>query len=210
MDKIEALERIKAAWNDTSIDLAQKITTISDSFYGVGLDLPSTAEYIKATPAELDAILALGALSDEVLQRLSSINPPRTTWELFAYAGEDEINQALTALEHNKEDTSSSEYVYRQMSEVSGPTIEQMVGRLSASDIARIRKKAEQFNALSTNEIKFLKSIASRKMKQELSPKQISWFVSILINLAEKGVIKRNSIDGDADFCDRILDSIGK
>ena len=211
MDKLTSLENIKDAWTKTDISLADKVTTISNNFYSVGLDLASTAEYIKATPAELDAILSLGGLSEEILERLSKINPPETTWELFANASENEINQALDALEQKTVDDSHlSEFVFRHMSEVAGPTVNQRVGMLTSSDIKRVRVKGEDFKALSEKEIKFLKSIAVKRYSTELSDAQLEWFKDILIKLVEKGAIKRDSIDGDADLCNRIMDALGK
>lgn len=211
MDKLTSLENIKEAWTKTDISLADKATTISNNFYSVGLDLASTAEFIKATPAELDAILSLGGLSEEILERLSKINPPETTWELFANASESEINQALDALEQKTVDDSNlSEFVFRHMSEVAGPTINQRVGMLTSSDIKKIRVKGEDFKALSEKEIKFLKSIAVKRYSTELTDAQLEWFKDILIKLVEKGAIKRDSIDGDADLCNRVLDALGK
>ena len=211
MDKLTSLENIKEAWTKTDISLADKATTISNNFYSVGLDLASTAEYIKATPAELDAILSLGGLSEEILERLSKINPPETTWELFANASESEINQALDALEQKTVDDSNlSEFVFRHMSEVAGPTINQRVGMLTSSDIKKIRVKGEDFKALSEKEIKFLKSIAVKRYSTELTDAQLEWFKDILIKLVEKGAIKRDSIDGDAELCNRVLDALGK
>ncbi len=211
MDKLESLEIIKEAWEKTDISLADRINTISENFYSVGLDLASTAEYIKATPAELDAILSLGGLSDEILERLSKINPPETTWELFANASEDEINQALDALEQKTVDDSyTSEFVFKHMSEVAGPTVNQMVGMLTSSDIKKAREKGEAFKALSQKEINFLRSIASKRYSQELTERQIEWFKDILIKLVDKGAIKRDSIDGDVEFCNKVMDALGK
>ena len=211
MDKLTSLENIKEAWTKTDISLADKVTTISNNFYSVGLDLASTAEYIKATPAELDAILCLGGLNEEILERLSKINPPETTWELFANASENEINQALDALEQKTVDDSHlSEFVFRHMSEVAGPSVNQRVGMLTSSDIKKVRVKGEEFKALSEKEIKFLKSIAVKRYSTDLSDAQLEWFKDILIKLVEKGAIKRDSIDGDADLCNRILDALGR
>ena len=41
---------------------------MSNAYYDVGLDLATTAAYIKATPAELDALLALGGLEDNLIE----------------------------------------------------------------------------------------------------------------------------------------------
>ena len=112
----------------------------------------------------------------------------------------------------NSDDNDSvSEYIYKQMVKLAGPSVEQRVAEIRASDIAHIRKKGEEFKALSDWEIKFLKSIASQKANDKsLSDKQMNHLIKILNSLAEKGVITRNSIDKDNVICDRILDALGR
>ena len=218
MNKVEALNHINEIWNNDNLDLGTKITTISTDYYEVGLDLATTAAYIKATPAELDALLSLAALSDELISKISQANPPKTIWELLANANDEEINEALSALATKRENNnpsddndSVSEYIYKQMVKLAGPSVEQRVAEIRASDIAHIRKKGEEFKALSDWEIKFLKSIASQKANDKsLSDKQMNHLIKILNSLAEKGVITRNSIDKDNVICDRILDALGR
>ena len=97
------------------------------------------------------------------------------------------------------------------MIEVAGPTPEQLVGMLSGSDLAHVQKNATDFNALTEWETKFLKSVAAQKRRgKTLTAKQLPIVMNILLSLAEKGVIKRNSIDGDSEICDKVLDAIGK
>ena len=218
MDKIEALERIKTAWNDRSLSLKDKIVIISSDYYSVGLELSTTAAFIKATPSELEALLSLGGLDDDIIEVISEINPPKTTWILLASASEDEIKSALDALAKVKKDNSkttgvsgASEFVYQQMIEVSGPTQEQRVGMLSGADLSHALKKGKSFNALNDWQLKFLRSIASQKKRGKvLSDKQEARLLEVLTHLAESGAIKRDSIDGDSEICDRILDAIGK
>lgn len=218
MEKVDALEKIKELWWDADITLGEKIVQISNEFYTVGLDLPTTAAFIKATPVELDSMLALGGLDDEMIEMISKANPPKTTWQLIANASDEEIVQALTALSAGQKDleksessTSVSEFVYQKMREVAGPTPEQLLARLTGSEIARIRRKGESFNALSDWDIKFLKSVASRVSRDNtLSEKQLATLRRILTNLADKGAIVRNSIDGDQDLCDKVLDALGR
>ena len=218
MDKFDALESIKSAWDSTELSLGEKITSISSDYYAVGLDLPTTAAFIKATPAELDALLALSALDDDIIEMISQVNPPKTTWALLANASDDEIRQALKALaqvkdtrEENQTDESVSAFVYQQMLDIAGPTSEQMVGMLTGNELGHALKKGQDFNVLSKWEENFLKSIVVQKKRgKALSAKQVSSIIKILISLADRGVIKRNSIDGDKAICDRILDAIGR
>ncbi len=218
MDRFEALERINVAWNSTGFTLGERIKNISSDFYAVGLDLATTAAFIKATPAELDALLSLGSLDDDIIDLISEVNPPKTTWTLLASASDEEIRQALKALEHAKithEDkqgsTSVSEFVYQQMLDVAGPTTEQLVGMLTGSELGHALKKGQDFNVLSEWDNKFFKSIVVQKKRgKALSTKQLAIMIRILTDLANRGVIKRNSIDGDEEICDKILDAIGR
>ena len=216
MDKYQALEKIKDLWNSVDVDLGQKIIEISEAFYAVGLDLSTAAAFVKATPSELDALLSLGALDEELIELISKAEPPKTTWALIANASYEEARQALNALlnskdSHSNNGTSHSEFVYQQMMEIAGLTKEQMVGMLTGVDLAHALKKGQDFNALSEWENKFFKSVVTQKKRgKTLSGKQIDIVLKILENLSSKGAIKRNSIDGDEEICDRILDAIGK
>lgn len=215
MNKLEALENIKKLWNDDQISLGEKIIDISSDYYGVGLDLETTAAFIKATPAELDALLSLGELTDESIKLISALDPPKTTWALLASAGEEELQQALEALSNNrvkgvdKRDCALSEYIYRQMLVVAEPTSEQKIAELSGDEIYRLRKKAIDFNILPKKSTDFLASISAQKKRgKTLSDKQLSWLKSILENMIKNGAIKRESIDGDQELCDKVLDAL--
>ena len=217
MDKWEALETIKAAWNNDSMKLGEKIISISTDFHSAGLDLATTAAYIKATPIELEAFLELGELDDEVIERISEINPPKTTWTILANANDEEINKALSVIADTKtksieesEKYTLSEYVYQKMLEVSGPTMEQRVANLSGDDLKHALNKGENFNAFTDWERKFFSSVASQKKRGKvLSDKQVTQVIKILNKLVDKKAIQRNSIDGDQEICDRILDALG-
>lgn len=212
MDKVEALENIKNIWHDKSIMLSEKIEKISSYFYSTGLDLMSTASFIKATPSELDALLSLSELDEELIAKISLINPPKTTWTMLANASHEEIEEALRAMEsklHAK--ILYSELVYKSMVDVARPSPEQKVNMLTATDIKHIREKAEQYKILSVKEINFLKSLASRKGKgSSLTTNQIPWFISILTRLVDANVISKNSIDDDQELCDIVLECLGK
>ncbi len=215
MDKIEALERIRDSWQNDTGSLGDKIIEISSCFYSAGLDLDSTAAFIKATPAELDFLLAMGEFEDEMISMISEADPPKTTWPLLASANDEEIRHALEAIKkrhsgfEQKSNTPLSEIVYRQMLEISGPTPEQRIQSISGQAIRNALKKGQDFKALTDKEVKFLKSISIQKTRgKTLTPKQISWLKDILSGLVTKNVITRDSIDGDQDLCDEILDAL--
>lgn len=218
MDKFKALEQINATWNNTSLSLGERITSISNDYYAAGLDLATTAAFIKATPAELDALLSLSSLDDDIIQTISEVDPPKTTWALLANASDDEIRYALKALiqvknTHDKKQTSTSvsEFVYQQMLNIAGPTPEQLVGMLTGNELSHVLKKGQDFNVLSDWDDKFFKSVVVQKKRgKALSTKQLNIIIRILTEFADRGVIKRNSIDGDEAICNKILNAIGK
>ena len=211
MDKFSALELIKETWDNDSLNLEDKIITISDAFYSVGLDVATTAAYIKATPAEFDTFLSLSNLNDEIISLISKVNPPKTTWLLLGGGNDDEIRKALTALSaQSKLDSETiSEFIYQQMVEVAGPTTEQLVSQLTGSELFSLASKAKAFSSVPESSIKFLNSIAGQKKRGKiLSDKQINTVVNILNVFADNRVIQRNSIDGDSELCDKVLDAL--
>ncbi len=218
MNKLEALENIKRTWEDNELKLGDKITRISENYYSVGLDLSGTATYIKATPTEFDSLLALSGLDEEIIDKISEIDPPKTTWMMLANASDEEIDEALKALKDGKDTKSKedkhftiSEYIYQKMLKVNGPTLEQRVSTLSGDDIKHASKKGEDYNVLNDWSIKFLKSLSAQKKRGKVfTDKQIKQLIKALDGLSESGAIKRNSIDGDQEICDRILDALGK
>lgn len=217
MNKLEALEQINSVWNDSSINLGTRIRTISNAYYSVGLDLSTTAAFIKSTLAELDSLLALGALDDDLIDIISEVNPPKTTWQLIANASTEEAKQALNALVQNRTEQPGekihyalSQFVYNQMVELSGGTPEQKIGMLTSADLFHFWDKAKVFKALNNWEINFLASVANQKKRgKTLSLKQISKLITILRSLIDKGVITRNSTDGDSEICNKVLDALG-
>lgn len=212
MEKIDALVLIKKSWETDNLSLEEKIITISDAFYSVGLDIATTANYIKATPAEFDAFLSLSNLDDDIIRMISEANPPKTTWPLLASGNDDEIKKALEALSTpaRPKNESISEFVFQQMIEIAGETPEQIISQLTGDNLFYLANKAKSFN-MEDKKIKFLNSVAGQKKRGKvLSEKQIVVVISILNDLADNNVIQRNSIDGDEELCDKVLDAIGR
>ena len=213
MDKFEALEIIKEAWNSDDLSLADKIITISNAFYSVGLDVATTANYIKATPAEFDAFLSLSDLDDDMIRMISEANPSKTTWPLLASGNDDEIKKALAALSASprSKNESVSEFIFQQMIEVAGDTPEQLVTQLTGDELFYLAKKAQSFSYVNQGQLKYLNSFAAQKKRGKvLSEKQVATLINILNNLADNNVIQRESIDGDKELCDKVLDAIDR
>lgn len=219
MGKYESLEAINAAWKDEQMPLGEKASFISSEFYSSGLDLATTAAFINATPSELDALLEIGGFDDAVLSRISQVNPPKTACTMLSNASDEEVDLALTVLDKHERDLSGdkarssiTEYVYYAMIETAEPTKEQKIGNLSGKTIKFIREKGSQFDgAISEKEVGFLKSCASmRGSGRTLSSRQIKWLANICDRLADRGIISRDSIDGDQELCDEVLDALGR
>lgn len=217
MNKVEALDEIKYIWNDKNILLGDKISGISSLFYSEGLDLAGTAAFIKATPSELDALLSLGGLNQKILDLISKVNPPKTTWTMLGNASDEEVIEALNALDKDKGNSKEnihftfSEFVYQKMIEISGPTIEQKVLSITGDELKHLLKKGTDFGKLNDWQIKFLKSVAAQKKKgRTFTEKQIASIINILNQMIDNGIIVRNSVDGDQEICNKILDILEK
>lgn len=212
MEKLEALELIKEIWGDDSMSLENKIVKISNSFYSVGLDIATTAAFIKATPAEFDAFLSLSNLEEEMISEISKANPPKTTWPLLASGNDEEIKKALSALSATSclKNESVSEFIFQQMIEVAGDTPEKLISQLTGGELFYLANKAKNFS-MADKDIKFLNSVAGQKKRGKvLSEKQIEVVMSVLNRLADNNVIQRNSIDGDQELCDKVLDALDR
>lgn len=213
MNKFEALEIIKEAWDAKDLSLEEKIFKISDAFYSIGLDIATCANYIKATPAEFDAFLSLSNLNEDMIRLISEAKPPKTTWSLLASGNDDEIKKALSALSTSSKfiNESVSEFVYQQMIEIAGETPEQQISQLTGGELFYLAKKAKNFNSVSQKTINFLNSLAGfKKRGKVLTEKQLLALTDLLNNLADNNVIKRNSIDGDNDLCDKVLNALNR
>ena len=206
MEKIDALELIKEAWDSAKLSLEEKIIKISDAFYSVGLDIATTANYIKTTPAEFDAFLSLSNLDDDLIRMISEANPPKTTWPLLSCGSDEEIKKALMALSASSslKNESVSEFIYQQMIEVAGETPEQLVSQFTGGELYYLANKAKNFNSVNQKKLDFLNSLAGQKKRGKvLSEKQLAALIDLLSYLADNNVIQRDSIDGDKELCNK-------
>lgn len=216
MGATESLMKIYEYWTDDNSTLRDKARLISEEYYSTSLKLDATAAYIGATPSELDALLSLSELDDEDLTRISDAKPPITTWMMLATASEEELSSALRAL--NEERSRSirthatgtiEERLYTAMVQVAGPTKEQILSTFPYDVIFAMVKRAEAYKALSPKDSKALKSFGSwRKSGKPLTDRQTTYLHGILTKLVSAGVIMRDSIDGDKEQCDFVLDTL--
>lgn len=213
MSKVDSLVSIKRLWKDATISLYDKATSISEEFYSANLDLAGAAEYIGATPSELDSLLSLSELEEDMLRQVSDAKPPVTTWMFLANASEDELQAAIKEIGERKQGTetveSLGERLYAAMIQVAGPTPDQVLANLTPDVLFAMVKRAEAFKATSEKNIKALKSFGMwRKRGKTLTDKQVKYLRSILSQLVSAGAIKRNGIDNDQEMCDIVLDAL--
>lgn len=213
MSKVDSLVSIKNLWKDTTLSLYDKATAISEEFYSANLDLAGAAEFIGATPSELDSLLSLSELEEDMLRQVSDAMPPVTTWMFLANASEEELQAAIKeigAKRKSAETTESlGERLYAVMIQVAGPTGDQVLANLTPDVLFAMAKRAEAFKATTDKNIKALKSFGMwRKRGKLLTDKQVKYLRSILNQLVSAGAIKRNGIDSDQEMCDIVLDAL--
>ena len=209
MNKNKALEIIKEAWENSKLSFEEKIISIANVFNKANLDIATTASYIEMTPAELDAFISLSKLDKGIIKEISKVNPPKTTWTFLASGNEYEIKRALVALSElaasKKKNETLSELTIRKMREDAKNTSE-TISQLSKKELRYLAKKAKLF-FLEKWDINFLNSIAKW---DTLSDNQIATLRDILNRMADNNAIQRNSIDGDKELCDKVLDALGR
>lgn len=216
MNRLDALESIKRAWDDPGMPLDERALSISSDFYSTGLDLGTAAAYINATPSELEALLGLGGLDEELLTEIAAANPPKTAWTFLNCASEDEARHSLAALtdergQAKRNHADAGQVMYRSMVESAELTPVQKVAALSAADIRHAYEKAKQYKVNDDYMDRFMPDIARQRSRgKTLNGRQSNKLHELLEKIADAGAICRDSIDGDADICDRILDALGR
>lgn len=213
MSKVESLVSIKKLWNDVSLSLFERATAIAEEYYSASLDLAGTAEFIGATPSELDSLLSLSELDEDMLRQVSNVNPPITTWMILANASEEEFQAAIQEMGGKNDDASPTESLgerlYAAMIQAAGPTTEQVLASLSPEVIYAMAKRAEEFKVLPDRELKALKSFAAQRRRGKvLSEKQVNWMRSMFERMVEAKAIVRGGIDSDQEMCDAVLDAL--
>lgn len=187
---------------------------ISDIFANSQMSLITTSRILGVHPAELFAVLNLATMDEKVLKQISDVNPPKTTWLSLSKADEEGVAAALNSLalsKQNKVLLSPCKIVDDAIESVGGGGPTTRVAKLSSESIVHAAKKAELYNALNPKSRQALKRFGTmRKTGKLLTPKQIGYMQGMLEELADRGVIKRDSLDGDVEICVQILDALGR
>lgn len=211
MGKLESLEEIKKIW-DSNDSLKNTVLGISQIYYAEGMDLATVAAFTNATPSELDAAIKLSSLDEDLLEKISNSNPPKTAWTILASASEEEIKRMLEESDELKWDEDNNSFMLRdRLIRAAEPTTQDKVASLPSTVIEAMYKKGIAYNSLNTWQQTFLKSISrQRKIGKQLSDAQIDKLVETLTNLVNENVITRDCIDDDAEYCNIVLDALGK
>jgi len=205
---------IVEAWSErNNLTIADWVKKVSDIFANSQSSVIATARVLKIHPAKLFAVLNLATLEEQLLDKISECNPPITTWLSLSKADAIGIEAALEALEaarKEKSRTSPCQLVDDAIERVGGGGPTSRVAKLDSKAILHAAKKAEDYGALTPKSRAALKKFGSmRKTGKLLTPKQIGYMQGMLEDLVKRGVIKRNSSDGDQELCNQILDALG-
>lgn len=205
---------IVEAWSErNNLSMADWVKRVSDVFANSQSSVITTARVLKIHPAELFAVLNLATLEEQLLDKISECNPPITTWLSLSKADAIGIEAALEALEaarKEKSRTSPCQLVDDAIERVGGGGPTSRVAKLDSKAILHAAKKAEDYGALTPKSRSALKKFGSmRKTGKLLTPKQIGYMQGMLEDLVKRGVIKRNSSDGDQEVCNQILEALG-
>jgi len=199
------------AWDSPRNPFNQYVRKVSKAYFETRLDIESAAGWVKASPAEVAALLRLAEMPDDDLAMIAEDVPPKTTWFALAEASSDGVRAGLEALQIRKSKRTAFARVMHAIRKVVGPSTGDRVGQLSGDILIRMSKKAEKYNALSKKGRGALMSLGiNKKNYGGLTPPQIAFATSLLTELANANVIRRDSPDGDIRECKAVLDALGR
>lgn len=205
------IQALISAWNRPRKPFDSYVTGVAEAFQTANLTIPQAAQWLDTHEAELWAVLRLGSLDEESVRLFAGPPPPKTTWLDLAEATPEGIRQALQKLAKLKPGRSPHLAAVEALRVAEGPKVEERVAGLSSKTLLHLHEKAKQYNALNEASRRALRQFGMRKkFGQNLTPRQVAWLSNMLIDLADAGVVKRNSPDGDVEHCDAALDAIGR
>jgi hypothetical protein len=206
----DPVEGLQAAWADERLSLAQRARLVSRLAMKSRLSLDGAARLCGTSPAHVQALLELATLDDEDLQLVSDVDPPITTWLLFAGTDSECIRAGVAALKATPRDQPVLQTVYTAMRETSGPDLDERIAAIPGETLGRLAHKAKEYGKLSPSARKFLVDVSKRKrVGSSLTERQLKWLKDVLFELVETGVVRRDSPDKDQQDCDSIMDALG-
>jgi hypothetical protein len=205
-----ALMRVAEAWETTRSPFSTWVREISSAVDEANLKTHYVAVYLGITVATLEGVIQLGLLEDGALTLLDEAIP-RTAYLQLAQCSPEEIELVVGILRAPSTDgLAPSERVDTILRETRGTPTRELVGELSAELFMHFAKKAVDYGFLNEKERKALASFGKwRKKGQPLTIKQAEWATKMLVELRDRGAIRRDSPDSDQGLCDYALDAIG-
>lgn len=197
-------------WDSDREPFDEWVQDVSEAFFETSLGLEDAALWLQSRPAELAAVLRLATLDEDELTLLAEDVPPKTTWFAFSRSDSDGIEAGLDALANLEDGRSAHWAVEESIEEVSGPRPVDRVVEVETDTLVHFAEKAEQYNALWEKGRKALRDIAKKKQWNDLTEPQKVYLHDLVEQLADQGVISRDSPDDDQALCDEVLDALGR
>jgi hypothetical protein len=200
------------AWSaKASMSFGDWVALVAKTFYESRLTLEGAARRVRATSAELQAVLSLAGLEDDDLQLLSKAAPAKTTWFLFAGANPEGVRAGVEALQEANPGESPFAIVDQAIHDVMGPDSMERVAALPGRVLGHMSTKAKQYDLLYPKARSFLVNMSKSKTAgRTLTQKQVGYLHDVLSMLVDGGAITRSSPDGDQEMCDAVLDALGQ
>jgi hypothetical protein len=205
--------RFQDAWQSReSLPFKEWLLLVCEAFENSRLTLQSAARVVSIRPAELFAVLQLGALDESVIDEFATVMPPKTSWLSVGSTSDEGALAALAALkkvDDFKNDFSAWKVAEAAIEMATGGSVPTRVSALSSTLINHALKKAKDYGVLGEKERNALKGFAvTKKSGKSLTPKQVGYLQILLDKLVLNGAIKSKSPDGDQQECDAILGAL--
>ena len=191
--------------------LDEWIMAVSEAYFSHGLGLESSASLVDCQLSELQAAILLATLEEDTLKLIAKYDPPITTWFFLAECPPEHVESVLKAVAEDSSDIATAEVASRKIRELLGPNSLESLSALDSSVYSHLYEKARQYDVLSERSRGALKSFGGRmKSGKTLTIKQLAYAQDLLTQMADLGVIRRNSPDNDEEIMLAVLKALGR
>lgn len=206
------LNGFKMLWTSREeMALDDWIMAVSEAYFSHGLGLESSASLVDCQPSELQAAILLATLEEETLKLISEYDPAITTWFFLAECPPEHLESVLKAVTEEASDIATAEVASRKIRELIGPNSLESLSALDSSVYSHLYEKARQYDVLSERSRGALKNFGGRiKSGKTLTIKQLAYAQDLLTQMADLGVIRRNSPDNDEEIMLAVLKALGR
>lgn len=206
------LTGFRLLWDSRAeMNLDEWIISVSEGYFSHGLGLESSASLVDCQPSELQAAILLATLEEDTLRLIAAYNPPITTWFFLAECPPEHVEAVLKAVVEESSDIATAEVASRKIKELLGPNSLESLSALDSSAYSHLYEKARQYDVLSERSRGALKSFGGRmKSGKTLTIKQLAYAQDLLTQMADLGVIRRNSPDNDEEIMLVVLKALGR